>query len=298
VASSKQRERKLARARYERQMVNRARQQRRRRQIQAGIGASLILALIVAGVVWMLNDFRGDDSNTAAEQCAWTPRDPSDTNLTNVGTPPTNGNPEAGSRPMTITTNSGAISVNLDLASAPCAGASLAHLAKRGFFDDTHCHELTADGALRCGDKAGTGLGGPTYSFYGENVPAAAAPAASPSPAAGAPVAYPRGTVALVPNTPGSGSFGSQFLIFHKDATIATPEYSIVGTVTGGLDVLDAIVKSGTVADATGQLVKPKNDVVIQSLTVGEVAGATPSAPPAGTSPTTGTPAPSASAAS
>jgi peptidyl-prolyl cis-trans isomerase B (cyclophilin B) len=288
VAPSKQRARKLARARYERQMVNRARKTRRRRQIQAGVGAGVILALLVVGSVWMLGLFGGEDSNgTADEQCAWTPRDASDTNLTDVGTPPDNGNPAAGTRPMTITTNSGTISVDLDLAAAPCAGASFAHLASRNFFDNTKCHELTADGALRCGDKAGTGLGGPTYTFYGENVPAATDASASPSPAAGTPVTYPRGAVALIPNAPNSGSFGSQFLIFHKDATVATPEYSIVGTVTGGMDVVDKIVKAGTVANATGQQVKPKNDVVIQSLTVGELAGATPTAT-ASSAPSTG----------
>ena len=76
---------------------------------------------------------------------------------------------------MTITTNQGApITVDLDLANAPCAGASLAYLASKKFYDNTTCHEITAEGALRCGDPSGTGQGGPTYTFYGENVPAAA----------------------------------------------------------------------------------------------------------------------------
>jgi peptidyl-prolyl cis-trans isomerase B (cyclophilin B) len=268
-------------------MVNRARRARRRRQIQAGIGASVILVVIVVGSIWMLGGFDGDEPATEAqEQCVWTPRDTSDTNLTDVGTPPTSGHPTSGSRPMTITTNTGAVSVDLDLAAAPCAGASFAHLASSNFFDNTQCTELTADGALRCGDKNGSGLGGPAYSFYGENVPAAADLATSPSPAAAAPVTYPRGTVALIGNPP--GSFGSQFLIFHKDAPIADPAYAIVGTVSGGLDVLDKIVQAGTVADAAGQQIKPKNDVVVQSLTVGEAA-----APPDAASPS-----PSASAAS
>ncbi|HEY2947185.1 MAG TPA: peptidylprolyl isomerase [Micromonosporaceae bacterium] len=284
MASSKQRARKVARARYERQMVTRARRERRRRQMQAGVGATVLLALIVVGSIWLLGGFSGDKKTpTAQEQCTWTPRNASDANLTDVGLPATTGLPTSGTRPMTITTSSGVISVDLDLAAAPCAGASFAHLASRNFFDNTKCLELTTDGALRCGDKAGNGLGGPTYSFYGENVPAAAqepspSPSASPSAAAATPVTYPRGTVAMIANPP--GSFGSQFLIFHKDARIAQPAYSIIGRVTAGMDVLDKIVKAGVVADANGQLVKPKTDVVIQTLTVGRAPAATPSATP------------------
>ncbi|HEY3006683.1 MAG TPA: peptidylprolyl isomerase [Micromonosporaceae bacterium] len=293
MASSKQRARKVARARYERQMINRARRERRRRQMQAGIGATVLLALIVVGSVWLLGGFSGDKKTpTAQDQCTWTPRNASDANLADVGLPPTKGLPTSGTRPMTITTNSGVISVDLDLAAAPCAGASFAHLASRNFFDNTKCTELTTDGALRCGDKAGNGLGGPTYSFYGENVPAAAeqpSPSASPSAAASTPVTYPRGTVAMIANPP--GSFGSQFLIFHKDARVAQPAYAIIGRVSQGMDVLDKIVKAGTVANADGQLVTPKNDVVIQSLTV----GGAPTAAPTPASTTTPSATPSAS---
>jgi peptidyl-prolyl cis-trans isomerase B (cyclophilin B) len=225
VASSKQRARKLARARYERQMVARAHRERRRRQVRAGIGATLILALIVVGSIWLLGGFSGDKSPAAQEQCTWTPRDPSDANLTDVGTPPTTGIPTSGTRPMTITLNTGVISVDLDLADAPCAGASFSHLAGRDFFDNTQCHELTTDGALRCGDKAGTGLGGPTYSFYGEDYPVASeatptpgatpsgSPGATPSGSPATSVTYARGTVAMIAEQ--QGNFGSQVLIFH-----------------------------------------------------------------------------------
>ena len=86
---------------------------------------------------------------------------------------------------MTVTTNQGApITVELDLTGAPCAAASIAHLASRSFYDNTKCHEITAEGALRCGDPSGTGLGGPTYSFYDENVPTVPTPARRPARAA------------------------------------------------------------------------------------------------------------------
>jgi peptidyl-prolyl cis-trans isomerase B (cyclophilin B) len=173
---------------------------------------------------------------------------------------------------MTITTDKGApIVVSLDLTGSPCGAASLSYLASKQFYDNTQCHEITAEGALRCGDPSGTGRGGPTYSFYNENVPTVPTPdpstSAAPDPAA-AP-AYPKGTVALISDTPGNN--GSQFLIFLKDYTPKDQAlYPIVGTVTAGADTLAKIAKIPTVANEAGDKVKPKDKIVVQSLTVGD----------------------------
>ncbi|MER7890270.1 peptidylprolyl isomerase [Micromonospora sp. NPDC094482] len=293
MASSRDRQRKLARAKLDRQMARRAGRVRRRRQIQAGVGAALVLALIVAGSAWALGAFDSDPAkNSAAEEvCLWTPQDASaNTNLKDVGTPATTGLPTEGTRAMTVTTNQGApITAELDLVSAPCAAASIAHLAGRSFYDNTKCHEITAEGALRCGDPSGTGLGGPTYSFYDENVPDGAEPSPSASPTPGQPPAYPKGTVAMIANPPGAN--GSQFLLFFKDYNPEKPAYPVIGKVTGGLDVLEKVGALPTVDNGTGATVKPKTDVTIQSLTVGEpVAGGAPA--PTGS----GAPAPSPSA--
>jgi peptidyl-prolyl cis-trans isomerase B (cyclophilin B) len=190
---------------------------------------------------------------------------------------------------MTVNTNQGGpVTAELDLAGAPCAAASIAHLSGRSFYDNTKCHEITAEGALHCGDPSGTGLGGPTYSFYDENVPTPA-PSPSGTPAAGQPPAYPKGTVAMIANPPGAN--GSQFLLFFKDYNPAKPVYPVIGKVTGGLDVLEKIGALPTVDNGNGAKVKPKTDVVVQSLTVGEVAGT-----PAATSASTAAPSASPSA--
>jgi len=182
VASSRDRQRKLARAKLDRQLARRAAGARRRRQIQAGIGSAVALLLIVLGSVWALGGFDREPTDTAAEDvCAWTTQDAAaNTNLKDVGTPATSDLPTSGTRPMTITTNQGnPVTVQLDLATAPCAGASFAHLAGKSFFDNTTCHEITAEGALRCGDPSGSGMGGPTYTFFNENVPDAPTPSPS-----------------------------------------------------------------------------------------------------------------------
>jgi len=292
VASSKERQRKLARAKLERQMARRAAAARRRRRIRAGVGATVALALIVLGSVWALGGFDEEPVETASEICSWTPQDASsNSNLKDVGMPPTTGLPTSGTRTMTITTNHGGpITVELDLANAPCAGASFAHLASKNFYDNTTCHEITPEGAIRCGDPSGSGIGGPTYSFYNENVPSPPSPAASPSaspsasaspvaaaspsasasatPAPAGPPAYPAGTVALMGSPPGTN--GSQFLIFFKDFAPEQPSYPVVGKVTGGMDVVKKIGAIETVDNGGGVIVKPKTDVVIQSLTVGD----------------------------
>jgi peptidyl-prolyl cis-trans isomerase B (cyclophilin B) len=286
VASSKDRARKLAREKLDRQLVRRAGRQRRRRRIQAGIGAAAALILIVGGVAWLGGAFDNDEpvDTSAANQCAWTPRDAtSNPELKDVGEPPTSGLPETGTRPMTITTDQGApIVVTLDLEGAPCSGASLAHLAAKKFYDNTTCHEITAEGALRCGDPSGTGQGGPTYSFYNENVPlaptpepsaasgdASAAPTKSAAPDKPAKPLYPQGTVALIGNPPGSN--GSQFLIFFKDFTPKTdPQYPIVGSVTGGMATVTALSKTPTVENSAGDKITPKTKINVKSITVGE----------------------------
>lgn len=294
MASSRDRQRKLARAKLDRQLARRAAAVKRRRQIQAGVGVAVVLALIVGGSAWALGAFDDEPKeNTAAEDvCLWTPQDATaNTNLKDVGTPATEGLPTDGVRAMTVTTNQGApITVELDLAGAPCAAASIAHLSSRSFYDNTKCHEITAEGAVRCGDPSGTGLGGPTYSFYDENVPTAPSPSASP--AAGQPATYPKGTVAMIANPPGAN--GSQFLMFFKDFTTADPKYPIIGRVTGGIDVVAKIGAKPTVDNGTGAKVKPKDDdVVVQSLTVGEPVAQATSAP---TPPASGAPAASPSA--
>jgi peptidyl-prolyl cis-trans isomerase B (cyclophilin B) len=286
VASSKDRQRKLARAKLDRQMARRAGRERRRRQIMAGAGALLAVALIVTGAAWLGGAFDNKEpasSPDAADICAWTPQSAqTNTDLKEVGTPPTKNIPTSGTRPMTITTNQGApIVVSLDLTSAPCSGENLTYLAGKKFYDNTDCTEITTEGAVHCGDPAGTGLGGPTYSLYSESVPTPPQPSASQpsaSPASAKAPLYPKGTVALIGNPPGTN--GSQFLIFFSDFSPANPQYPIVGKVTSGMDTVTKISKIPTVDNGSGSKVKPKVKVTIQSLTVGDVAagGAVPSA--------------------
>src|SRR5512138_594242 len=162
----------------------------------AGIGSGVALLLIVAGIAWMNGAFDAKKATTAADQdiCAWTPQSATtNTNLKEVGTPPTKNLPVSGTETMTIKTDQGdPIEVSLDLTSSPCGAEDLNYLASKKFFDNTTCHEITTYGAIRCGDPTGTGLGGPTYSVYSENTPTSPDPSASAAPAGKTPL-YPKG---------------------------------------------------------------------------------------------------------
>jgi peptidyl-prolyl cis-trans isomerase B (cyclophilin B) len=282
VAPSKDRQRKLARAKLDRQMARQAARERRNRRIYAGVGSGLAVVLIVLGGLWIGGVFDTKPSDPeAGDTCLWTAQNAStNTSLKDVGTPPTKGFPVDGTDTMTIKTNQGdPITVSLDVTDAPCSAENLRYLAGKKFYDNTDCHEITTTGALHCGDPSGTGQGGPTYSVYSENLPSASDPSASPSAAATpAKPLYPAGTVALIGDPPGAN--GSQFLIFFKDYSPATAEYPIVGTVTGGMATVTKISKIPTKADAAGDKVTPTQKITISSLTVGATASAASSAAP------------------
>ncbi len=284
MASSRNRQRQLARAKLNRQIARRTAQARRRRQLRAGVAVTLSVALVVLGGIWLAGGF--DPSKPSAKpkatgDCTWTPRDTTaNENLKDVGTPPTSGMPLSGTETMTITTNHGPIQVELDAGRAPCAAASFAYLAGKKFFDNTSCHRLTTKTSylLQCGDPTGTGAGGPAYTYADEGLPAQP-PSPSPGAKATTPAQYPAGSVAVVNSGPNTN--GSQFFIVYQDTNFADPSYGIVGRVTKGLDIVRQIAAAGAV-DTKGVKTddgKPKTTVVIESLTVAAPkASASPSA--------------------
>ena len=132
---------------------------------------------------------------------------------------------------MTLVTNEGTIEIAMDPA-APITDASMTYLAEGGYFDGTSCHRLTTAGlyVLQCGEAEGTGLGGPGYQIPDENLPAAAANN------------YPAGTVAMA--NAGPNTNGSQFFLVYENTTLA-PNYTVWGTVTSGLDVVQRVAAAG-----------------------------------------------------
>jgi len=165
----------------------------------------------------------------------------------------------------TLTTNQGAIGLQLNKAQTPCTVNNFTSLARQGFFDQTPCHRLTTSpqmGVLQCGDPTGSGRGGPGYRFpneYPTNQYRLSDPALK------VPVVYPRGTLAMA--NAGPGTNGSQFFLVYKDSALP-PTYTVFGTIdTAGLAAIDKIAASGTVDGSDDG--KPALGVTITSVRVG-----------------------------
>lgn len=302
MASSNTRQRKLARAKIDRRLTRQADRTRRSRQLKAAVGGTLAIAVAALGATWLLGGFDKKPVTPVADTCAWNPQDSTaNADLKEVGTPTANGMPTTGTSALTIALNGGNVVANLDRAAAPCAAASFAFLAGKGFFNGTNCHELSHAGgvfALTCGDPSGTGNGGAAYTWFPENLPdptaaqptASPAPSAAPSPAATT-VRYPKGTIAMTPSLS-----GSRFTIFYQDSTLDTAKFDIVGQVKSGIEVIEKIAKGGTVKNAAGADTKPKQDVKISTLTVVDPAATPPATTTTPTAPASTKPTPTVSA--
>ena len=276
---TKDRQRQLARAKLERQMARRAAAAKRRRQTQAAVGAGLALLLVVVGAVFLVMNLNGDDDKDTAPQaasgpqCTYQKADASTGQVKDVGTPPTSGIPDTGTRTVTMKTTIGEIDFTLDQAAAPCTSNSIAFLAGKKFYDKTSCHRMTTQGifVLQCGDPFADGTGGPAYRYATENLPTNQHPP------------YPAGTIAMAKSSE-AVSVGSQFFIVYKDIPedALGADYTVVGKVTKGLDLVEkAAAKGVTPADPSNPADgKPKQTVTIETFTVSPAGAAAPSATP------------------
>jgi peptidyl-prolyl cis-trans isomerase B (cyclophilin B) len=250
VASTKQRQRaqqaKQAEKRAQRQAAKRAQRQRLWMLIALFTVLALVGAFVVAALV---NTGGSDDADADAGACpAGVEEAREDYELAD---------PEvAEDRTWTVTLHACSgdteadIVLELDGARAPQAVASFVTLAQGGYFDGTGCHRLVTQGifVLQCGDPTFTGSGSPGYSFGPvENAPADDV--------------YPAGTVAMARQSGDAESMGSQFFLVYEESTIpsdAAGGYTVFGTITSGLDFVQAVADAGTAGGAPdGEPVDP-----------------------------------------
>lgn len=258
---SKERQRQLAREKIQRQMARRAAAARRRRRVQAVTGSALavvaVLALAALGVARVASHHKpakpaaaAKTSAPARNACAYTrPTSGQGGEVPRKVTPPPVGATRTGKVAVQLTTNQGPLTLTLDRSKAPCTVNSFVSLVEQKYFDKTPCHRLTTQGiyVLQCGDPSGTGTGGPGYVFADENLPAKK----------NAAVTYPAGTVAMANSGPNTN--GGQFFIVYKDSQF-TPNYTIFGKLSSGIDVVQKIAKAGSNPTGDG---KPKTPVEI-----------------------------------
>jgi peptidyl-prolyl cis-trans isomerase B (cyclophilin B) len=155
---------------------------------------------------------------------------------------------------VVLQTSCGSFTIRLDQKTSPNATASFASLARNGFFDDTIFHRIVPGFVIQGGDPTASGTGGPGYSTR-DRVPPNAA--------------YNPGVVAMAKagNEP-SGTAGSQFFVVTAAGAGLTPDYALLGKVTKGMDVVQAIGELGD--PASGGAGTPLQSVVIEKATVRE----------------------------
>ena len=273
MAGKKERQRRLARERYERNLSRRVAHHERTRRITGITLACLLVAGLGVGGFFL---FGGGPANhpaaatpsrpatpsaspspsaaaplaEPAHTCAYTVGGPASRK---VGLPPKHPDFRAHYQAI-IRTNRGNIVINLLNSKATCAVNSFVSLAAQKFFNQTSCHRLTTSGifVLQCGDPTGTGSGGPGYQFGYENLSGAK---------------YVAGTVAMAHSSQ-PNSNGSQFFLVYKDSTSLPSNYTPFGTIVSGLKIVQNVAKAGSDNAFNPGDGHPKEKVVIKSVTI------------------------------
>lgn len=267
-------ERERARRNLQQQLDRRREAEARRRKTM--IGVTVVATLAVIGVVLgLVIGFSGsDDTTTPAADgssspaastaapvagattgpCAYKPAADAaaNTNFTDVGLPPDPDPTPTLSREVTFNSNLGKIVLTLDGAAAPCNVQSIAYLAQKGFYDKTGCPRAVDSGifVVQCGDPSGTTAGGPTYTTKDENLTAAQ---------------YTAGAVAMANS--GADTNGSQFFFITADSQLGQ-NYTVIGKVTTGLDILEKVVAAGNDGSNQAGGGKPKQALDFSTVTV------------------------------
>jgi len=276
VASTKDRQRALERARYERVQAKIAKQrkaQQKRRRV--AILTAVAVVVVGGGIAWGV--VAASSSSPSKPAAASSPSaapsasasssaqsvgyKASGTAAKNVGIPTYDAAAAAAPYTATIHTNRGDIVFTALTTKAPYTTFSFEYLAGKNYFNNTTCHRLTTSGiyVLQCGDPTGSGSGGPGYQFQDENLNYFGAPDSSGS------VTYKAGAVAMANS--GAGTNGSQFFLVYKDSPLQ-PNYTPFGTITKGLDILQSIAAGGSDnANGSGDG-KPKLTTTIESVTI------------------------------
>ena len=156
----------------------------------------------------------------------------------------------------------GTITVELDADMAPTTVDNFLKLAGEGFYDGLTFHRIYPYFMIQGGSPNGDGVGGSGTNIFGEfksngwdkNT-----------------ISHVRGTISMA-RTKAPDSASSQFFIVHEDSTYLDGDYAAFGTVTEGMDVVDALcdwVASGAVlCDSNGVIQNVEEMPIIETVKV------------------------------
>lgn len=136
---------------------------------------------------------------------------------------------------LVIETNKGEIDVKLRPDLAPKHVEQIKALAKEGFYNGVVFHRVIDGFMAQTGDPTGTGMGGsdkPDLKAEFSDTP------------------FKRGTVGMA-RAQDPNSANSQFFIMLADGDFLNGQYTVVGEVTKGMDVVDKIKKGDEANNGT-----------------------------------------------
>ncbi len=144
---------------------------------------------------------------------------------------------------ISLKTSKGEIQGTLFAVKAPITVANFLNLAKRGFYNGITFHRVIKDFMIQGGDPAGTGGGGPGYTFEDEVKTG---------------LKHDKPGIFSMANR-GPGTNGSQFFITHVPTAWLDGKHTVFGEVTTGQDVVNAITQGDKITgievlDSTDEL--------------------------------------------
>ncbi|GJE36250.1 peptidylprolyl isomerase [Methylobacterium persicinum] len=148
-----------------------------------------------------------------------------------------------------LQTKDGRITIELRPDLAPKHVKQIKTLVSRGFYDGLKFHRVIDGFMAQTGDPKGNGTGGSDL----PDIPAEFSQTAQ----------FKRGTVGMA-RSGNPNSANSQFFICLGDAPFLNGQYTVVGNVTDGLDVLDKIKKAAP--GAPGGAVQDPDKIVRMTL--------------------------------
>jgi cyclophilin family peptidyl-prolyl cis-trans isomerase len=154
----------------------------------------------------------------------------------------------------TLATSCGDLVVELDPRLAPLAVNSFVFLSRQGFYDGTVSHRIMPGFMFQGGDQAASGGGDPGYRILVDEWPDDG-------------FAYAKGVMAMA--NAGPATTGSQFFIM-LDTYDLPPNYTVIGRVIGGEDVLDKIAAIPVGESASGERSRPLETLYIERITIEE----------------------------
>ncbi len=151
----------------------------------------------------------------------------------------------------------GTISAELDADNAPITVTNFIKLAGSGFYDGLTFHRVVNGFMIQGGDPDANGTGGSKDKIKGE----------FQANGISNDIKHVRGTISMArSSSPNSAS--SQFFIMQKDNLSLDGKYAAFGTVTEGIEIVDAICKDVTDTGENGVITDKSKQPVITKITV------------------------------